>query len=43
MANDMGVYAWGNCAGTVLSNNFVFGNTNNPQVNTSGSSGIIIK
>ena len=43
IANDIGVYAWGNCAGTVLLNNFVFGNTNNPQVNTSGSSGIIIK
>jgi hypothetical protein len=43
IANDIGVYAWGNCAGTLLLNNFVFGNTNNPQVNTSGSSGIIIK
>ncbi len=43
IANDIGVYAWGNCAGTVLLNNFVYNNTNNPQVNTSGSSGIIIK
>jgi parallel beta-helix repeat protein len=43
MANDMGIYAWGNCAGTVLLNNFVYGNTNNPQVNVSGATGIIIK
>jgi parallel beta-helix repeat protein len=43
LSNDMGIYAWGNCAGTVLSQNFVFNNTNGPQVNIKGATGIIAK
>jgi len=41
-SNNTGVYAFGNCSGTVLQNNLVTNNTD-IQVDTNGATGIIIK